>query len=145
MRSKEFLDRLDHKRISDAIAEAERKTSGEIRVFVQRGEVKGDVLLLAQKKFADSGMHKTAQRNAVLIWIAPRAQKFAIVGDEGVHQKCGEEFWQKLVDEMQAHFKDENFTHALIHGIHSAGELLARFFPREKGDKNELPNTIIEG
>lgn len=144
MRSKEFLDRLDHKRIVDAIAKGEAKTSGEIRVYIQRGEIAGDPLALAQKKFNDLGMSKTTHRNAVLIFVAPRAQKFAVVGDEGVHHKCGEKFWQQLVDEMQAHFKKENFTEALIHGISSVTDLLARFFPRSDSDKNELSDTVVE-
>ena len=144
MRSKEFLGRLDHKRISDAIADAERKTSGEIRVYIQRGEVPGDALPLAQKKFDELGMTRTAQRNGVLIFVAPRAQKFAVVGDEGIHQKCGREFWQLLVSSMAEHFRKENFTDGLVHGITGAGELLAQYFPREGGDRNELPNTVIE-
>ncbi len=144
MRSKEFLTRLDHDRIVAAIAAAEAKTSGEIRLYIQRGEIAGDPLTVAQRKFHELKMHKTARRNSILIFVAPRAQKFAVVGDEAVHQKCGDEFWRYLVDEMQAHFKKENFTEALIHGIQNAGDLLARFFPRQASAKNELPNTIIE-
>ncbi|MGI8436253.1 MAG: TPM domain-containing protein [Chthoniobacterales bacterium] len=145
MRSKEFLARLDHKRISDAIAEAELRTSGEIRVYVHRGSLEGDALPLAQQKFQELGMEKTAARNAVLILVAPRAQKFAVIGDEGVHQKCGAEFWEQLVAEMRTHFKSENFTEAILHGIRSTGELLARFFARENNDRDELPNDVIEG
>lgn len=144
MRSKDFLSRLDHKRITDAIADAERRTSGEIRVFIQRGEVAGDALRVAQKKFDELGMAKTAQRNGVLIFVAPRAQKFAVLGDEGIHQKCGEQFWQQLVARMAQHFRSENFTDGLVHGITETGTLLAQHFPREKSDRDELPNTIIE-
>jgi uncharacterized membrane protein len=145
MRSKEFLSRLDHKRISDAIAAAEAKTSGEIRVYIQRGEVSEDPLAFAQKKFLELGMTKTAERNAILILVAPRAQKFAVIGDEGVHQKCGTEFWQRLVDTMRAHFKQEKFTDALVEAIENAGQLLAQHFPRLTSDRNELPNDIVEG
>jgi len=145
MRTKEFLSRLDHARISGAIAEAERHTSGEIRVFIQRGDLTGDVLAFAERKFLELGMHKTAQRNAILIFVAPRAQKFAVVGDEGVHQKCGAEFWEQLVAAMRAHFKREEFTDALVEAIESAGELLARNFPRtERPDVNELPDVVVE-
>lgn len=145
MRSKEFLARLDHKRISEAIAEAELGTSGEIRVYIQRGQLEADALPLAQKKFQELGMQKTAARNAVLILVAPRAQKFAVIGDEGVHHKCGAEFWEQLVAEMRLQFKSENFTEALLHGIRSTGDLLARFFPRDGKDRDELPNDVIEG
>ncbi|MGI9087849.1 MAG: TPM domain-containing protein [Chthoniobacterales bacterium] len=144
MRTKEFLTRLDHPRIVAAIAAAERKTSGEIRVFLQRGELAGDALPLAEKKFLELGMNKTAARNAILILVAPRAQKFAVIGDEGIHQKCGPEFWAQLVESMRLHFKNEAFTDALVHGIEGAGERLAKHFPRSPDDRNELPNDILE-
>ena len=145
MRTKEFLNRLDHPRITEAIAAAERTTSGEIRVFIERGEIKTDALPLAQQKFLELGMDKTAERNAILILVAPRAQKFAVVGDEGVHAKCGAEFWQQLVETMRAHLKREQFTDALVEAIESAGELLARYFPRRADDRNELPDQPLEG
>lgn len=145
MRTKEFLSRLDHDRVVAAIAAAEQTTSGEIRVFVQRGPLAGDALPFAEKKFQGLGMHKTAERNAILIFVAPRAQKFAVVGDEGVHAQCGAEFWQGLVDGMQQHFKREAFTDALVEGIENAGQLLARYFPRQSDDRDELSNEVIEG
>lgn len=145
MRTKEFLSRLDHERIVAAISAAEKTTSGEIRVFVQRGEIKGDALPPAERKFQALGMHKTAERNAVLIFVAPRAQKFAVVGDEGVHAKCGAEFWHGLVDAMRDHFKRDAFTEALVHGVESAGQLLARYFPRRSDDRDELSNDVVEG
>lgn len=145
MRTKEFLSRLDHQRIVAAIRTAEAKTSGEIRVYIQRGEMEPDALQIAQKKFANLGMEKTAQRNAILIFVAPRARKFAVVGDEGVHQKCGPEFWQRLVDRMQRHFQDEEFSNAVVEAIENAGTLLAKHFPRRKGDRNELTDDVLEG
>ncbi len=144
MRSKDFLSRLDHKAISDAIAAAETTTSGEIRIFIQRGEI-GEPLMTAEKKFQELGMHKTAARNAILIFVAPRAQKFAVVGDEAVHQKCGAEYWQRLVETMREHFKREEFSDALVEAIESAGNLLAQHFPRQSDDRNELSDEAIEG
>jgi uncharacterized membrane protein len=144
MRTKEFLNRLDNKRIVEAIASAETKTSGEIRVFIRRGEAAGDPLEEARKEFAKLGMEKTSERNAILIFVAPRAQKFAVVGDEGVHQKCGTEFWEQLVATMRAHFKREEFTDALVEAIESAGQLLAEHFPRRDDDRNELPDAPLE-
>lgn len=145
MRSKDFMARLDHARIVDAIAAAERKTSGEIRVFIQRGEVADDPLAFAEKKFIDLGMQKTEERNAVLILVAPRAQKFAVVGDEGIHKKCGTEFWEQLVATMRGHFQREAFTDALVEAIVTAGDLLAQHFPRQSDDRNELSNDVVEG
>jgi uncharacterized membrane protein len=144
MQTKEFLARLDHPRISAAIASAEQKSSGEIRVFIHRGSFKGDALPVAERKFQELGMGKTAERNAILILVAPEAQKFAVIGDEGVHQKCGLEFWQQLVEAMRGHFKREEFTDALVEAIETAGELLARYFPRRSDDRNELPDAPIE-
>src|SRR5213080_3624241 len=96
MRTKEFLSKLEHDRIVHAIRDAESKTSGEIRVYVQRGQLSADPLVVAQKKFQRLGMHKTGERNAVLIFVAPRSHKFAVVGDKAIHEKCGEQFWQHV-------------------------------------------------
>ena len=144
MRTKEFMARLDHGRIVAAIKGAEGQTSGEIRIYVQHGEMEDDPLVVAGQKFVEFGMEKTRARNAILILVAPRAQKFAVVGDEGIHQKCGEEFWGKLVDNMRAHFQREAFTDALVEAIENAGNLLATHFPRQPDDRNELPDIVVE-
>ncbi len=144
MRTKDFMARLEHPRIVGAIAQAEAKTSGEIRVYVQRGEVKEEPLALAEAKFLEFGMEKTAARNAILILVAPRAQKFAVVGDEGIHQKCGAAFWNDLVMAMRTHFQRAEFTDALVEAIETAGKALAEHFPRQPDDRNELPDTILE-
>lgn len=146
MRTKKFLEKLDHDRIVGAIRDAEAKTSGQIRVFVQRGELDGDALDYAQKRFHKLGMQATEERNGVLIFVVPRAREFAVIGDHGVHQKCGGEFWKQLVEKMRTHFREENFTDALVEAIQETGNLLARHFPKKKGAApNELPDEIIEG
>jgi uncharacterized membrane protein len=145
MRTKEFLSQLEHDRIVEALREAEAKTSGEIRVFIQRGKLSVDPLIVAQKKFQRLGMHKTRERNAVLIFVAPRAHKFAIVGDSAVHEKCGEEFWQRVVDGMRVHFQNEKFSDALTEAIKEVGKVLAAHFPRTSANANELPDEIVEG
>lgn len=145
MRTHRFLQQLEHDRIASAIKAAEAKTSGQIRVFLQRGKFEEDALARAQKKFAQLGMEKTRERNAILIFVAPREQKFAVIGDEGVHQKCGEKFWQDLVARMREHFLREDFTQALVEAIESTGELLAKYFPRTGPSPNELPDEIVEG
>jgi uncharacterized membrane protein len=144
MRTKEFLSKVEHDRIVHAIREAESKTSGEIRVYVQRGKLSGDPLAAAQKKFHQFGMHKTREQNAVLIFVAPRAHKFAVVGDKAIHQKCGDEFWQRIVEGMRAHFQNEKFSHALIEAIKEIGKLLAAHFPKRTANTNELPDEIAE-
>ena len=144
MRTREFLSKLEHDRIVDAIKDAESKTSGQIRVFIQRGKLKLDPLIAAQKKFHRLGMHKTAEGNAVLIFVAPRAHKFAVVGDKAIHEKCGEQFWQRLVETMGEHFKNEKFSHALVEAIEEAGKALATHFPRTSTSSGQLPDEIVE-
>src|SRR5712692_11756274 len=144
MRTKEFLSKLEHDRIVDAIKDAESKTSGQIRVFIQRGKLKLDPLIAAQKKFHRLGMHKTAEQNAVLIFVAPRARKFAVVGDKAVHEKFGEAFWQRLVNGMRPHFQNEKFSHALAEAIEETGRALAKHFPKRSGSSNVLSDESVE-
>src|SRR5947209_7236992 len=130
MRTKQFLSKLEDEEIVKAIREAESKSSGEIRVFIQRGELKGDPVVAAQKRFRRLGLHKSAHRNGILIFVAPRAHKFAIIGDEAIHQKCGEQLWERLAAQMREHFRNEKFTQALIEAVHEIGEVLASHFPK---------------
>src|ERR1051325_5829877 len=99
MEAKEVVGQLDEARIIGAIAEAERKTSGEIRVYVSHRR-RADPLAYAQKRFLDLGMTRTRHRNAVLIYLVPRTRQFAVVGDQGVHEKCGNAFWQEVAAGM---------------------------------------------
>src|SRR5215831_17325692 len=145
MRTREFLTKLEHDRIVEAIREAESKTSGEIRVLIQRGKLKSDPLVAAQKKFHRLGMYKTRERNAVLIFVAPRAHKFAVVGDTAIHEKCGEQFWQRVVAQMRVHFQKEKFSDAIVEGIGEVGRLLAAHFPKRSTARNELLDDVIEG
>ena len=144
MRTKEFLSKLEHDRVVSAIREAESKTSGQIRVFIQRGKLNADPLIAARRKFQRLHMHKTRERNAVLVFVAPRAHKFAVVGDTAIHEKCGEEFWQRLVEAMRAHFQKEKFNHAIVEAIEEIGKLLATHFPKRSASSNELPDEIAE-
>ena len=141
MKPKEFSSQLDEAKLVAAIADAETKTSGEIRVFLSR-KSPDDAVVAAQRAFDQLGMAKTAERNGVLIFVAPQARKFAVIGDAGVHQHCGPEFWTALAAEMSGHFRHGEFTNGLLHGIRKAGELLARHVPHRADDVNELPNDI---
>jgi len=144
MRTREFLSRLEHDRIIQAIRQAESKTSGEIRVLIQRGKVNSDPFVEARKKFHRLRMHKTRERNAVLIFVAPRVHKFAVIGDQGIHEKCGDQFWQRIVKKMRTHFQNAKFSDALIEAVEEIGDALASDFPRTRDDKNELPDDLIE-
>lgn len=137
-----FLAQLDEARIREAIAAAESKSSGEIRIFVAHQKVE-DPLIAAQEQFLKLGMDRTRERNAVLIYFAPVTQKFAVVGDEGVHAKCGESFWADVAGEMRTALKGGFSTEALLGAVQRIGELLARHFPPRPDDRNELPNEIL--
>ncbi len=141
MKTREFLSRLQHEEIVAAIHQAEQKTSGEIRVFISRKPVE-DPVRVAQAHFLRMGMDRTRQRNAVLIFVAPRSHKFAIIGDTGVHTRCGEAFWRELAEEMAGHFRHSEFTAGILQAIRKAGQLLARHFPHLPDDQNELPDDV---
>ena len=142
MKTDQFINRLDRARLEAAIGAAEAKTSGEIRVLVHERPV-DDAVAAAQAEFLRLGMPQTRERNAVLLFVAPASQAFAIIGDEGVHRKCGNAFWSELAATMQASFRREDYTGALLEGIERAGTLLAGHFPRRPDDKNELPDRVV--
>jgi len=142
MNTRELISQIDRDRVEAAIHDAELKTSGEICVVVH-DQAAPDALAVAQAEFIRLGMEKTRQRNAVLIFVAPLSQTFAVVGDEAVHRKCGEAFWRELAEVMTGHFKHGRFTAGLVHGIDHAGRLLAREFPRQPDDTNELPDGVV--
>ncbi len=143
MRPREFIARIDRKLIESAIQQAERTTSGEIRVVINR-QPTADAVAAARREFLHLGMQKTRRRNAVLLFIAPASQAFALIGDEGVHAKCGDVFWVEVASAMQKNFRDGHHTAAIIEGIERAGALLTAHFPQEPGDANELPDQVIE-
>ena len=143
MKTKAFFSQLDHDRMVAAIVAAERQTSGEIRVYVSHRRVT-DVRHAAIHQFHKLGMHRTKQCNAVLIFVAPESQNFFVVGDEAVHVKCGDSFWDQVAAEMQGQFRQGRFTDGIIHGIQTAGKLLAEHFPSGPADRNELPDSIVD-
>jgi uncharacterized membrane protein len=135
MRTQTFVRRLAHPEIVRAIRDAEENTSATIRVFVQRGKLQGDALPAAQKKFQQLRLHESVHRNGVLIYVVPRAHKFAVVGDEAIHAKCGDAYWQQMVDKMREHFRSERFSEAIVDAIRDAGEVLAKHFPKATANK----------
>ena len=130
MKQKHFFAKIDDKRIMAAIAHAEAKTSTQIRVFVSHHRCP-DPLAAARKQFERLGMTKTRHRNAVFIFVAPESQTFALLGDVAIHEKCGDNFWQAVRDEMIPEFKSERYTEGIVHAIQRAGELMATYFPAE--------------
>jgi uncharacterized membrane protein len=126
--------RIDHKRVTAAIAEAEKTTSGEIRVLIARHKTQNPVAA-AQRHFNNLGLGLEGHLNAVLIFVSPRSRNFAVIGDKGVHEKCGDGFWTELASAMGGYFKRGEFTEGLVHGIGRAGALLSEHFP--KGERSK--------
>ena len=139
------MNKLEHERVVQAIRDAEATTSGEIRLYIHRDDLKEDAVAVGQREFLRLGMDKTQERNGVLIFIAPRAQEFAVIGDEEIHRRCGEQLWQELADKMSEHFGSERFSDGLVEAIGYLGGVLARHFPRKTSNPNELPDDVIEG
>jgi uncharacterized membrane protein len=140
---KQFLSQLDHDRIVAAIGESEKATSGQIRVHVTRRRPT-DLEARARRRFEKLGMTRTRHRNGVLFYIAPNLRQFQILGDTGVHEKCGEDFWKETAGEMEADFRRGAFTDGILRGVQKVGRVLAEHFPREAADTNELPDEVTE-
>lgn len=147
MKTRHFLGALDHAQIVAAIGAAERGTTGQIRVYVSRKQP-ADALILARTRFAELGMTKTHARNAVLLLLAPRVRRLAVVGDTEIDARCGgAEFWQGLVDRMRERLKRGEHTEGIVAAVGEIGEVLAVHFPAAPGGgegENELPDEVIE-
>ena len=142
--AKGFFTPEQREEIRLAIKEAELDTSGEIRVHIE-SSCKGDVLDQAAWVFQELKMHETAQRNGVLIYLALRNRKFAIIGDIGIHQKTGADFWDGIKHVMAGHFRENRFTEGLREAIRMAGQQLRTHFPYQRDDVNELSDEISFG
>jgi uncharacterized membrane protein len=138
-----FFSQLDNDRIVSAIGDAERKSSGEIRVHVTMREP-DDLEARARRRFELLRMTETAGRNGVLFYIAPSVRRFQILGDTGIHERCGPDFWKEVAAEMEERFRGGEFTEGIVRGVQKVGDLLALHFPRTTADRNELPNVIDE-
>ena len=144
MNARKFFGEEDQAAIKDAIMQAEKNTSGEIRVHIE-DSFKGDVLDQAAFIFKMLKMHETEQRNGVLIYLAVKNRKFAIIGDAGINAVVPAGFWDRVSEIMTKHFRDGRFTEGLVDGIKLTGEKLVEFFPFLKNDTNELSDEISFG
>ncbi len=141
MGARNFLSETDKQRVGSAIADAEKQTSGEIRVHLET-ECLEDVLDRAAALFVKLDMHKTEQRNGVLIYVSTNDRKLAILGDAGINKVVPENFWDEAKNAMIAAFKENRYADGLVDAIKMAGDKLNAFFPYQKGDVNELSNEI---
>jgi uncharacterized membrane protein len=131
----------EQQRVQQAVADAEKNTSGEIRVCMEK-TCSDDPLDRAVKYFTQLEMHQTKQRNGVLIYVATVDRKFAIIGDAGINKVVPADFWDSTKDEMLNHFKYGNMVEGIVTGVKKAGEQLKKYFPYLLDDKNELPDDI---
>ena len=143
---KEFFSHEENEMILQAIRNAEQQTSGEIRVYIENHCRFVDPMDRAGEIFFGLKMDQTKDRNGVLVYIALRDRQLAILGDEGIHQQVGKEFWEKEVQEMIDEFHADHYATGLAKVVTEIGEALKTYFPYEGGsDKNELPDDIVFG
>lgn len=144
MNARNFFSETERLAIMGAIAAAEKNTSGEIRVHIENS-FKGDVLDQASYIFKQLSMHRTEQRNGVLIYLALKNKQFAVIGDTGINLKVPEGFWDGVKDLMAGHFREGRFSEGLVSGINLAGVMLKEHFPYQREDQNELSDEISFG
>ncbi len=137
-----LLPKKEEKKILEAIRLAEKKTSGEIRVAIERICPVEDPVERAIEYFHRLGMQNTKERNGVLIYLATKSKKFAIIGDEGIDKKVPDGFWDEVKEKMLIHLKKGEIGEALKEAILLAGEKLQEYFPWQEGDIDELPDEI---
>ncbi|HRP31152.1 MAG TPA: TPM domain-containing protein [Agriterribacter sp.] len=141
-----FFSPEENERIVAAIRETERRTSGEIRVYVESRCRFVNPVDRAIELFYGLQMDKTEQRNGVIIYVAIKDHQLAVYGDEGIHLRVGEAFWKSEVQQMLRSFSASNQTEGLIQMVKHVGEALCHHFPYSPGgDRNELPDEIVFG
>ncbi|MEM6377418.1 MAG: TPM domain-containing protein [Bacteroidota bacterium] len=136
-----FFSPEDEANIIAAIQTAEKNTSGEIRVHLHE-KIDKTLMKDAQKAFKKMGMHRTAARNGVLIFLVPFQKQFAILGDQGINEVVPEDFWDVVKEKMQTQFRAGKFVAGVCDGIQEVGAQLKSYFPYQSDDKNELPDEI---
>lgn len=141
-----LLTHEELEKIADAIGEAERRTSGEIRVSIRkrRGwhERKLSLHNFALKNFYELGMDKTAEKSGVLLFFSMRERAFQIIADEGIHKRVSDGYWDDLAQTLTAHFREKRFCDGICELVKEVGAKLSQEFPRRGADMNELPNDV---
>ena len=146
LRKKEFFSYTEQQSILEAIRGAEQKTSGEIRVYVENRCRFVDPLDRAGEIFWGLKMDMTQDRNGVLVYVAMRDHQFAVFADQGIHEKVGQQFWEREVEIMKEHFLKAHPAEAIISVVRDVGAALQANFPFDRSsDKNELPDDIVFG
>jgi uncharacterized membrane protein len=145
-KKKEFFTDTEKQRLVAAIKQAEQNTSGEVRVFIESKCRFMDALDRAKEIFFRLEMDQTEERNATLVYVAVKDKQAAIFGDQGIHQKVGDQYWQSEVMKMLQRFKHEQLAEGISLAVTDLGQALQQYFPYNKDtDKNELPDEIVFG
>lgn len=145
-KKKLFFSKEDNHLIVKAIRQAEKSTSGEVRVFVESRCSWMDSIDRAAEVFYMLKMEQTEQRNAVLVYIAMKDHQLAVFGDEGIHMKVGSAYWNKVVSEMLSRFNSNDYAIGIAECIIQIGDALDNYFPYNSDtDRNELPDEIVFG
>jgi len=145
-KQKEFFTAEEKQQVVEAIRKAEQRTSGEVRVFVESRCRFVDAIDRAVELFFQLEMDKTAERNGTIVYVAVKDKQAAVFGDEGIHQKLGQKYWEEEVNKMMVCFKQANLADGIIQCVTDIGEALYQNFPYDqKTDKNELPDDIVFG
>lgn len=140
----DFLTKAEEAQVVEAIRLAEKNTSGEIRVHLEK-KTSIAPITRAVEVFHELKMNETKLRNGVIIYVAVKSKQFAIYGDQGINDKVSDDFWDCTKDIMVTNFKKGNNVNALVEGIQNAGEQLQKHFPFEEDDTDELSNEISRG
>ncbi|MCB0651929.1 MAG: TPM domain-containing protein [Saprospiraceae bacterium] len=141
-----LFSKEEEQRITSAIKTAERKTSGEIRLFVEDVCFRDHPVERAEEVFQLFGMFNTKNRNAVLIYLAEKSRHFAIWGDSGIHELVGFQFWEQEKHLLWEHLQKDEAANGVCQAIDLIGERLREYFPADdKDNENELPDEIIYG
>lgn len=142
MPARQFLTEKEEQQIIDAIARAEEKTSGEIRIHIEH-HCEVEPLKRASVIFHELGMDETHLQNGVLIYVATEDHKVAVYAGKGIHEQVEDEFWNDILTLIIRHFKEDAFEEGIEKAVNRVGDKLAELFPfHEKGDVNELPDEI---
>jgi uncharacterized membrane protein len=137
-----FFSLGDTQEILGAIAGAETRTSGQIRVRVEKRAGK-DPLAKARDAFAGAGLRTPEQKNNVMFYISVEDKKFAVLGDDGINAKVSADFWENIKEAVLVKFRQKQYAIGLAGGITLAGEKLAEYFPQEKEGANVLLDGIL--
>ncbi len=142
IKSEAFLSKREEEEVVEAIRQAERKTSGEIRVHLEPSTGDLDIFDRAMEVFHALKMDNTKESNGVLIYVAVEDRNFVIYGDKGINDVVPDDFWESTKELIVGHFKKGKFKDGLVDGVLKAGEQLQKHFPWDEDNTNELSDQI---